>query len=148
MCKRDRVITQEQEMPQPPQEALDALEALIDSDFAEAEIEDRCNDDHFGIVAQGEWLGAATLCGVNLAFYGGGNGTPTWFYYHVDEENTSGYYKLVDSDWRYGHFTIWNYKDFENTAVNSGCNWRAYVYAWDASCGESGIWKRLAEEKF
>ena len=75
------VITQEQEMPQPPQEALDALEALIDSDFAEAEIEDRCNDDHFGIVAQGEWLGAATWSGVNLAFYGGRNGTPTWFYY-------------------------------------------------------------------
>jgi len=155
-CEQDALvepvedITQVEQSVNPPQEAMDALEILIDSDFAEPEIEERCNDDHYGIIAEGGELSAGTLCGVKLSFYGGStSGAPaTWFYYHVDEENTNGQYKLIDWDWKYGYLALWGYKDFSNVAINSSCKWRAYLYAWDASCGPNGKWKRLAEEEF
>lgn len=129
----------------PSQETLDALENIIESDFAEPQAELRCNDHHYGgIVRNNNLILAGTLCGVKLAFYGGSTShasSSTWFYYHVDEKNTNGQYKRIDSGMKHGAWASWNYKVYSNQFNNSGCKWRAYVYAWDAPCG---IWKRLA----
>jgi len=154
-CQQDTLIepiediTQVEQAVNPPQEALDALEVLINSDFAEPEIEERCNNHHYGgIVRDYNLVLAGTLCGVRLAFYGGStNSAPpsTLFYYHIDEKNTSGQYKRIDSGWKNGAWASWNYKTYSSVATNSGCKWRAYVYAWDAPCG---TWKRLAVRYF
>lgn len=141
--------TQVEQTTSPSQETLDALEKIIESDFADPEVELRCNNHHYGgIIKSNNLVLAAVLCGVKLAFYGGSTSNApsgTWFYYHVDEKNTSGQYKRVDSGMKYGAWASWNYKVYSNNFTKSDCKWRAYVYAWDAPCG---IWKRLAVRYF
>jgi len=154
-CQQDALIepiediTQVEQAVNPPQEALDALEVLIDSDFAEPELEERCNNYNYGgSVRDNNLVLAAVLCGVRLSFYGGSTSnapSSTLFYYHVDEKNTSGQYKRIDSGMKNGAWVTWNYKTYSNEFYNSGCKWRAYVYAWNASCG---TWKRLSVRYF
>ncbi len=150
-CEQEALITpvessiHVEQSASPPQQALDNLEQLIHNDFIDRNSELRCSSQHFGAISKDNNLVlAAVLCGVRLKFYGGRTSTaapPAWFYYHVDERNTNGQYKRIDSGMKYGTSVNWSYKTYSNQFYNSGCKWRAYVYVWDVSCG---IWKRLA----
>jgi len=140
------VIMEQEEMPQAPQEALDALEVLIDSNFAESELETRCDShpDAYGI-ATGQTVALPRLyCGREILTLGStGNSSSAWIYYHIDEREVNGSnYYLIDSGMKYSRFYI-SQKIYKSPFPTGTCDYRAYVYIWDANCG---VWKRLTEQ--
>lgn len=160
-CEQTAVIEPVEDIVQleaptsPPQEALDQLQTLIDSDFTTLESRDDCDSyglSYGSVTTNSDFVHASILCGVKLDFVGatrfwinpGSTVSKTWIYYHVDEKKSNGNYILVDSDMSYGHVARWT-KTYTELFHQSTCDYRAYVYLWDANCGK---WKRLAEEYF
>lgn len=151
-CQQEAIIDPVEITPeieatqQPPQDALDALEVLINSNFAEPELENRCDSypDAHGI-ATGQTVALPRLyCGREILTLGStGNSSFAWIYYHIDEKEVNGSnYYLIDSGMRYSRFYI-SQKIYQSPFPQGTCDYRAYVYIWDANCG---IWKRLTEQ--
>ncbi len=135
---------------QPPQEAVDALQVLIDNDFKE--INDRCNSyPEWGYITNLGVVSAPIACGRSLRLRAGSAGTGAkWFYYHVDQKQSpSSNYLMVTSPggsaMKYTTYANWTTPIFSGANIPGGatqyCDFRAYIYVWDAPCGK---WERLA----
>lgn len=136
---------------QPPQEAVDALEILIASDFAENETEARCNtqSDARGIIGyvplSSTGGGSGTGCSLIIRPKGyKTSGNTALFYFHVDQKATPGSnYKLVSSGFKWTSNFTWNLPTFPGVPQSNGneyCAYRTYVYVWDGPCE---TWHRL-----
>lgn len=138
---------------QPPQEAVDALEVLIASDFAEDT--ERCNSwPGWGYIREVATASATNACGTSMRFRFGSSTGAKWFYYHVDQkQNPSSNYLLVTSSGGSAvqctgsaNITtpIFPGVDIPGTPAQY-CGFRAYIYVWDAPCNK---WQRLAYRTF
>ncbi len=133
---------------QPPQEAVDALEILISSDFAEDEMEVRCNtqSDAYGSLAYTQLSFGAGHCGTYIRRnYGKTSGNYAWFYYHVDQKDTPGSnYLRIDSELVRSNNLVGDTFVLPGVLQPDGdmyCAFRAYIYVWDGPCN---LWRRLA----
>lgn len=151
---QDIVETQNLELSDLPAEAAEALQDIIDGNYVESDLEDRCNTYPYAqgnIGINNTYIWAATkFCTLGLNLSGAtGTGQKAHFYYHVDQKYKNGHYYNINSGMKYGNLAGWS-RPFSRdlnvpSDLNWKCNYRAYVYIWDAPCGK---WTRLKVKYF
>jgi len=163
-CEQDALVnpvediteTQNIELTDLPAEAAEALQDIIDGNYVESEVEERCNtypSATGSIQRNNSFVWAATkFCTLGVDISGRTNtGQGAYFYFHVDQKYQNGnYYNIVHhSNLSYGSGAGWTRAFSRDLNVPSDlnwrCNYRAYVYIWDAPCGK---WTRLKVRYF